>query len=111
MYVLQGTYDVGIAKHFRVYLQLYGHKCDVYTDHEALLSLINHPHLSGKLAHQWNVALQELELMIHYRSGKLNQPADSLSRCSGNASNIEHQVNVASVQMDQDRQVIDKPLS
>ena len=97
---LEALAVVWAVKHFRVYL--YGHKCDVYTNHEALLSLMNHPHPSGKLAH-WGLALQELDLMIHYRPGKLNQPADSLSRCSGNASNRELQANVAPVEMDQDR--------
>ena len=77
---LEALAVVWAIKHFRVYL--YGHKCDVYTDHEALLSLMNHPHPSGKLA-RWGLALQELDLIIHYQPGKLNQPADSLSRCSG----------------------------
>ena len=37
------------VKHFRHCL--YGHHCDVYTDHEPLRSLLNTPHPSGKLAH------------------------------------------------------------
>ena len=82
----------------------------MYADHEALLSLMNHPHQSGKLAY-WGLALQELDLMIHYRPGKLNQPTNSLSRGSGYALNGELQANVAPMQMDQDRQVIDKHLS
>ena len=87
---------MGIVKHFRVYL--YGHKCDVDTDHEAVFSLINHAHPSCKLAH-WGLALQELDLMVLYQSGKLNQPADCLSRCLGNALNMCSQANVvASVQ-------------
>lgn len=45
---LEALAVVWAVKHYRVYL--YGHKCDVYTDHEALLSLMNHPHPSGKLA-------------------------------------------------------------
>ena len=36
------------VKHFRPYL--YGHQCDIYTDHEALKSLLNTPQPSGKLA-------------------------------------------------------------
>ena len=76
---LEALAVVWAVKHFRVYL--YGHKCEVYTDHEALLSLLNTPHPSGKLAH-WGLALQELNLSIHYRPGKLNQSADSLSRCT-----------------------------
>ena len=68
---------VWAVKHFRRYL--YGHKCYVYTDHEALKSLLNTPHPSGKLA-RWGLALQEVDLDIHYQSGKVNQNADALSR-------------------------------
>lgn len=69
---------VWAVKHFRPYL--YGHGCDVYTDHEALKSLLNTPQPSGKLA-RWGMALQELDLRIHYRPGKSNSNADALSRC------------------------------
>ena len=65
------------VKHFRPYL--YGHRCDVYTDHEALKSLLNTPQPSGKLA-RWGMAIQELDLHIHYRPGGKNQNADALSR-------------------------------
>ena len=71
---------VWTVKHFRVYL--FGHKCRVYTDHEALVSLMNNPHPLGKLA-CWGLALQELDLTIHYCPGKLSQSADGLSRCPG----------------------------
>ena len=64
---LEGLGVVWTAKHFRPYL--YGHKCTVYTDHEALKSLLNTPHPSGKLA-RWGMALQELDLTILHRSGK-----------------------------------------
>ena len=50
------------------------HQCDVYTDHEALKSLLNTPQPSGKLAH-WGVAIQELD----YRLGGKNQNADAAS--------------------------------
>ena len=46
---------VWAVKHFRTYL--YGYKCDVYTDHEVLKTLLNTPHPSGKLA-RWGLALQ-----------------------------------------------------
>ena len=36
------------VKHFRPYS--YGHRCDVYTDHETLKSLLNTSQTSGKLA-------------------------------------------------------------
>ena len=69
---------VWAAKHFRPYI--YGHSCVVYTDHEALKSLLNTPQPSGKLA-RWGMALQELDLKILHRSGKTNSnAADTLSR-------------------------------
>ena len=39
---------VWAVKHYRHYL--YGHRCQIYTDHNALKSLLNAPHPSGKLA-------------------------------------------------------------
>ena len=74
---LEGLGVVWAVKHFHPYL--YGHHCDVYTDHQALKALLNTPQPSGKLA-RWGIALQELELSIHYRPGKSNANADSLSR-------------------------------
>ena len=68
---------VWAIKHFRHYL--YGHHCDVYTDHVALKSLLNTPQPSGKLA-RWGMAIQELDLQILHRSGKKNSNADALSR-------------------------------
>ena len=43
---------------------IYGKRCDVYTDHEALKALPNTPHPSGKLA-RWGLTLQELDVHIH----------------------------------------------
>ena len=74
---LEALAVVWAARHFRIYL--YGHRCCVYTDHEALKSLLNTPHPSGKLA-RWGLALQELDLEIHYRPGRANANADALSR-------------------------------
>ena len=74
---LEALAVVWATKHFHVYL--YGHHCTVFTDHCALKSLLNTPHPSGKLA-RWGLALQELDLDIQYRSGKLNTNADVLSR-------------------------------
>ena len=65
------------VKHFRHFI--YGHKCEVYTDHVALKALLNTPHPSGKLA-RWGLAMQELDLDIRYRPGKSNANADALSR-------------------------------
>ena len=75
---LEGLGVVWAVKHFRVYL--YGHKCMVYTDHQALKSLLNTPQPSGRLA-RWGMALQEMDLAIVHRSGKHNANADALSRC------------------------------
>lgn len=68
---------VWAVKHFRHYI--YGHQCTVYTDHEALKSLLNTPQPSGKLA-RWGMALQELDLDIQYHPGGANARADALSR-------------------------------
>ena len=68
---------VWAVKHFRPYL--YGHKCTVITDHQALKSLLNTPQPSGKLA-RWGMAIQELDLTIEYRAGRKNEKADALSR-------------------------------
>ena len=73
---LEGLGVVWSVKHFTHYL--YGHSCTVYTDHEALKSLLHTPHPSGKLA-RWGMALQELDLKIEYRPGSKNQKADTLS--------------------------------
>lgn len=68
---------VWAVKHFCSYL--YGHHCDVYTDHSALKALLNTPHPSGKLA-CWGMAIQELDLTILHHAGKHNSSADALSR-------------------------------
>ena len=73
---------VWAVRHFRPYL--YGHQCAVYTDHEVLKSLLNTPQPSGKLA-RWGMAIQELDLHIHYRPGKKNANADALSRAPAEA--------------------------
>ena len=74
---LEALAVVWAARHFRIYL--YGHRCRVYTDHEALKSLLNTLQPSGKLA-RWDLALQELDLEIHYQPGWANANADALSR-------------------------------
>ena len=65
---------VWAVRHFRHYL--YGHHCDVFTDHEALRSLLNMSHPSGKLARR-GLALQEVDLAIFYRPGRKNKLADA----------------------------------
>lgn len=48
---------------------LYGYTCTVFTDHEALKSLLNTPHSSEKLAH-WRLVFRVLDLHIKYWHGK-----------------------------------------
>ena len=83
---------VWAVKHFRHYL--YGQRCDVCTDHEALKSLLNTPHPSGKLARR-GLALQEVNLHVHYRPGQKNTNADALSRSP--SQQVVGQATVASV--------------
>ena len=66
---MEGLGVVWAVRHFQPYL--YGHFCEVYTDHEALKSLLNTPQPSGKLA-RWGMAIQELNLKIMHRSGRKN---------------------------------------
>lgn len=65
------------VRHFRPYL--YGHTCDVYTDHAALTSLLNTPQPSGKLA-RWVWQSKSSTSIYAHRSGKNNANADALSR-------------------------------
>ena len=74
---LEALAVVWAVKHFRQYL--YGHTCQVITDHEALKSLLSTPHPSGKFA-RWGLILQELDVNITYHPGKKNPKADALSR-------------------------------
>ena len=67
---------VWAVKHFHPYL--YGHRCNALTGHEALKSLLNTPHSSGKLARR-GLPILELDLQIHYCPGRVNQAADILS--------------------------------
>ena len=71
---LEALAVVWAVKHFRHYL--YGYRCIVFMDHEALKSLLKTPQPSGKLA-RWGMALQELDLRIEWKS---NARADVLSR-------------------------------
>ena len=74
---LEALAVVWAVRHFRQYL--YGHRCNIITDHEVLKSLLNTPHPSGRLA-RWGLTLQELDLVITYCPGKKNPKADALSR-------------------------------
>ena len=67
---------VWAVQQFQQYL--YDDRCRIFTDHEALHSLLNTCHPSGKLT-RWGLALQELDLQIQYRPGRHSANADALS--------------------------------
>ena len=61
------------------YPYLYGRRFTVYTDHKPLEWLMNIKEPTGRLM-RWSLLLQEYDIAIGYRPGKMNQNADSLSR-------------------------------
>lgn len=65
---------VWAAKLFRPYIL--GHRCVVFTDHAACTSLLQSKNPSSKLVRR-AVAIQELDLDIHYCSGRSNYFADA----------------------------------
>jgi len=68
---------VWALKKFRSYI--WGCKILVYTDHQALCWLMTKKDLAGRLA-RWKLSVQEHDITIIYRSGKLHINGDSLSR-------------------------------
>ena len=58
---------------------LYGRKFLVYTDHQALVSLLRSKRLNKRLQ-GWILRLMEFEFEIIYRPGTANGDADGLSR-------------------------------
>ena len=63
--------------HFRHYLL--GQPFKLVTDHSALTWLFNTPDLSGLCA-RWIMRLQEYEIDVTYRAGKILRNVDALSR-------------------------------
>jgi hypothetical protein len=64
-------------KKFKGYV--WGCKIVVVTDHQALCWLLTKRDLAGRLA-RWSLSIQEYDIEIRYRSGKLHDNADCLSR-------------------------------
>ena len=62
---------------FRSYI--WGTKIRVVTDHHALCWLMKKRNLAGRLA-RWSLQLQDLDIDIVHRSGRLHSDADVLSR-------------------------------
>jgi hypothetical protein len=79
------THDLELAvvvhalKTWRHYL--YGHKCDVYTDHKSLKYIFTQSELNIR-QQRWLELINNYELEIHYHPGKANVVADALSRKS-----------------------------
>lgn len=76
---MEGLGVIWAVKHFCPYL--YGHACELYTDHTALTSLLNTPRPSSKLA-RWGMDIQEVDIRIRHRAGRNNTNADALSQGS-----------------------------
>lgn len=68
---------VWAIKKYRYYLE--GYTFEVVTDHQCLRWLNELKNPSGRLA-RWAVDLQQFDFSVRYRSGSMNNLADSLSR-------------------------------
>ena len=64
-------------KYFRSYLE--GRSFDLYTDHQALTSLLSMKEPKGRLA-RWQILLMTFDMKINHRKGNNLQDADALSR-------------------------------
>ena len=76
-------------KKFRKFI--WGQKVKVVTDHHSLCWLLKKRDLSGRLA-RWSLQLQDLEIEIVYRSGRLHTDADSLSRAPTGSPDDEEEI-------------------
>jgi hypothetical protein len=60
---------------------LYGQKCDIYTDHKSLKYIFTQSELNMR-QRRWLELIKDYELEIHYHPDKANMVADALSRKS-----------------------------
>lgn len=74
---------------FKIFV--WGTKIKVITDHHALCWLMRKKDLAGRLA-RWSLQLQDLDIDIVYRSGRLHTDADVLSRHPVGSPEIESEI-------------------
>ena len=70
-------YSVGKFRHY-----LLANRFIFYVDHQALMSLVNRPVVSGRIA-RWMLLLQECDFEVVYKSGRSHVMTDHLSRIEG----------------------------
>jgi len=75
---LEARAIVWCVKHWRHYLM--GHRCYVYTDHQALISLFSNRLPEQAQLARWLTVLSEYDLVFIYREGKVQEHVDALSR-------------------------------
>ena len=69
---------VACVKHWRIHF--IDRPFTIYTDHQALISLISKREIADTRTQRWIMSLTEFPFVLKYRPGKKNQNADALSR-------------------------------
>ena len=91
----------------RFHEYLYGATFEVFTDNNPLTYILSTAKLDG-MGHRWVASLGPYNFKLHYKPGKLNTDADSLSRISWQTVN-PIQVKAAMELVQVDRMVILDP--
>jgi hypothetical protein len=80
---------VGAVQKFKSYV--WGMKIKVITNHHSLCWLMKKKDLAGRLA-RWSLHIQNLDIEIIHRSGRLHSDADALSRSPVDAPESEEEI-------------------
>uniref|UniRef100_A0A914XA95 RNA-directed DNA polymerase n=1 Tax=Plectus sambesii TaxID=2011161 RepID=A0A914XA95_9BILA len=96
------------VKRFDTYVRCY--PLSVYTDHSALQALMTAKDPSARMI-RWRIALQEYDLVIRYRAGRINTNADSLSRMFADEAGVEPTVAAAAAESQGTRGIDREPVS